>query len=192
MRVAGARQCLSLMQNLRGATRVCLFPLMFARPEASAKAAGGASDSVQISGVRGAKSESARTGRALSADCSGLRTSAVRAVPCDPRNVRPGDADIGQFAVAELVELAQAGVVAPPGLEEVEIATNMIFAFLFPDVSRGILVGAKIRFHAASQQSLCCGAAMQKMHGSSHCFFTKIKRFAAPRGRPQGYPVLAH
>lgn len=45
---------------------------------------------------------------------------AVSAVPRDPRDVRSGDADIGQFAVAQLVELVQAGIVAPPGLKEVE------------------------------------------------------------------------
>ena len=50
----------------------------------------------------------------------GLRISAVSAVPRDPRDVRSGDADIGQFAVAELVELFQARVVAPPGAEEVD------------------------------------------------------------------------
>jgi len=45
---------------------------------------------------------------------------AVSAVPRDPRDVRSGDADIGQFAVAELVELFQARVVAPPSAEEVD------------------------------------------------------------------------
>lgn len=45
---------------------------------------------------------------------------AVCAVPCDPRNVRSGDADVGQFTVAELVELIEARIVTPPGLEEVE------------------------------------------------------------------------
>ena len=45
---------------------------------------------------------------------------AVRAVPRDPRNVRSGDANIGQFAVSELVQLVEARIVAPPGLEEVE------------------------------------------------------------------------
>ena len=53
----------------------------------------------------------------------------------------------------------------------------MIFAFLFPDNRRVILVLAKIGFHAALQQSSCCGAAIPKMQCSSHCFFTKIKRF---------------
>ena len=51
---------------------------------------------------------------------SQLRISAVSAVPRDPRDVRSGDADIGQFAVAELVELFQARVVAPPSAEEVD------------------------------------------------------------------------
>src|SRR5215831_7333324 len=50
----------------------------------------------------------------------GLGISAVSAVPRDPRDVRSGDTDIGQFAVAELVELFQARVVAPPSAEEVD------------------------------------------------------------------------
>src|SRR5712692_11245807 len=52
---------------------------------------------------RGPKSESARSGRALLGE---LRAFAVGGVPRDPRNVRTGDADIGQFAVAELIKLA--------------------------------------------------------------------------------------
>ena len=44
----------------------------------------------------------------------------MSAVPRDPRDVRSGDAQIGQFAVAELVKLFQARVVAPPGPEEVD------------------------------------------------------------------------
>ena len=44
----------------------------------------------------------------------------MSAVPRDPRDVRSGDADIGQFAVAELVEFFQARVVAPPSAEEVD------------------------------------------------------------------------
>src|SRR5262245_23050417 len=50
----------------------------------------------------------------------GLRISAVSAVPRDPRDVRSGDTNIGQFAVAELIELFQARVVAPPSAEEVD------------------------------------------------------------------------
>src|SRR5262249_21082514 len=52
------------------------------------------------------------------------------AVPGDARNVRAGDADIGQFAVAELVELVQAGVVALPGLDEVDDCEQHVSAFL--------------------------------------------------------------
>src|SRR5215472_13778384 len=66
---------------------------------------------------QGRKGESARGAGAF---VEGLRISAVSAVPRDPRDVRSGDADIGQFAVAELVELFQARVVAPPGAEEVD------------------------------------------------------------------------
>src|SRR5262249_567779 len=65
---------------------------------------------------QGRKSESARGAGAF---IDGLGISAVSAVPRDPRDVRSGDADIGQFAVAELVELFQARVVAPPSAEEV-------------------------------------------------------------------------
>src|SRR5215831_10525282 len=68
-------------------------------------------------GFQGRKGESARGAGAF---IEGLRISAVSAVPRDPRDVRSGDADIGQFAVAELVELFQARVVAPPGAEEVD------------------------------------------------------------------------
>src|SRR5215831_7765343 len=86
---------------------------------------------LQIGGWRGAEalesklrasaprleSESARRAGAF---IEGLGISAVSAVPRDPRDVRSGDADIGQFAVAELVELFQARVVAPPSAEEVD------------------------------------------------------------------------
>ena len=37
--------------------------------------------------------------------------------PGDPRDIAPGDADVGQFAIAEPVELAKAVVVAAPLLE---------------------------------------------------------------------------
>src|SRR5262245_35996860 len=53
-------------------------------------------------------------------DRDGWAASAIGAVPRDPRDVRPGDPDVGQFAVAELGKLVQAGVVAPPGLQEVQ------------------------------------------------------------------------
>ena len=102
---------------------------------------------------------------------------AVCAVPRDPRNVRSGDANIGQFAVSELVQLVEARIVAPPGLEEVEDCDQHDLCLSIPGRRRVILVGAKIGFHAASQQSSCCDAAMSKMQCSSHCFFTKIKRF---------------
>src|ERR1700751_3795265 len=49
-----------------------------------------------------------------------LELSAVGVVPGDARNVRPGDANIGQFAVPELSEFPQACVIAPPCAEEVE------------------------------------------------------------------------
>src|SRR6476646_9794973 len=109
----------------------------------------------------GLKSESARMERALSADWSGLRTLAVRAVPCDPRNVRPGDADIGQFAVAELVQLVEARIVAPPGLEEVEDCDQHDLCLSIPGLSRGILVGAKNRVPCciATETMLRCSYA---------------------------------
>src|SRR5713101_5286593 len=68
--------------------------------------------------VASSQNESARTGRARSSEFRG--NSAVGAFPRDPRNVRSGDADIGQFAVAELIELVQACIVAPPRPEEVD------------------------------------------------------------------------
>src|SRR5882757_9976091 len=68
--------------------------------------------------LRKSQNESARTRRALSSDFR--PGSAVGAVPCDTRDVRAGDADVGQFAGTELVERIEAGVVAPPSLEEVD------------------------------------------------------------------------
>src|SRR6266403_3275937 len=56
-----------------------------------------------------------------------LELSAVGVVPGDARNVRPGDANIGQFAVAELSEFPQAGVVAPPRAEEVDDCNQHVY-----------------------------------------------------------------
>src|SRR5215831_12136553 len=69
---------------------------------------------------RGLPGLKAKGARGAGAFIDGLGISAVSAVPRDPRDVRSGDADIGQFAVAELVELFQARVVAPPSAEEVD------------------------------------------------------------------------
>src|SRR5438094_1903180 len=77
----------------RGAARAMAPGRLLTRPKTKAPALGG------------------RFGRSFG-------TSAVGLIPGDPRNVRAADADIGQFAIAELRELAQAGVVAPPGPEE--------------------------------------------------------------------------
>src|SRR5262245_51964961 len=63
--------------------------------------------------------------------------SAVGAVPCDPRNVRSGDADVGQFAVAELVELVQAGIIAPPGLKEFDDCEQHVQCLSSPSPTPG-------------------------------------------------------
>ena len=73
-----------------------------------------------IEGVHGRKRESARTGGRFHQICWRAAGLAVCAVPRDPRDVRSGNADVGQFTVAELVELIEARIVTPPGLEEVE------------------------------------------------------------------------
>src|SRR5262245_13281307 len=64
------------------------------------------------------RKKSARAGRALGSFV--LAASAVGVVPGDPRDIPTGDADIGQLAVAQLVELTQTGVVALPGPDEVD------------------------------------------------------------------------
>ena len=51
--------------------------------------------------------------------CLDSRAYAMGAIPRDARDVRPRDADIGQFTIAELMEFPQALVVAPPGADEV-------------------------------------------------------------------------
>src|SRR5215510_8669214 len=110
----------------------------------------------------------------------GLGISAVSAVPRDPRDVRSGDTNIGQFAVAELVELFQARVVAPPSAEEVDDCDQHA-RYLSPGPTPGNLKSpSQIRFHDALHQIPCCAAAMRNAHALSHWFFTKIKRFAAP------------
>src|SRR6516162_8209081 len=119
---------------------------------------------------QGRKGESARGAGAF---IEGLRISAVSAVPRDPRDVRSGDADIGQFAVAELVELFQARVVAPPSAEEVDDC-DQHGCYLSPGSAPGNLKS----FHSALQQTSCCAAVMRNLHILSHWFFTKIKRFA--------------
>src|SRR5260221_1978028 len=50
---------------------------------------------------------------------------------------------------------------------------------------------SKIRFHGALHQMSCCAAAMQNMHILSHCFFTKIERFAHRRWQAKTAPILA-
>src|SRR5262245_47640250 len=67
-----------------------------------------------------AATPSARPSMAGAFNRDGWAASAIGALPRDPRDVRPGDPDVGQFAVAELGKLVQAGVVAPPGLQEVQ------------------------------------------------------------------------
>jgi hypothetical protein len=52
--------------------------------------------------------------------CVDLRAPALGVIPRDAGDVRPRDADIGQLAIAELMEFPQALVVAPPGAEEVQ------------------------------------------------------------------------
>src|SRR4029453_3618146 len=93
--------------------------------------------------------------------------SAVGAFPCNARNVRPRNADIGQFAVAELRELLQARVVAPPSAEEVEDCDQHCCHLSARPcrATRSSLVGGKIRFHGALQQVPCCAAVMHKTHG---------------------------
>jgi hypothetical protein len=44
--------------------------------------------------------------------------SAVGGFPGDARNIRAADADIGKLPIVEPAQLMQAGIVAPPGLEE--------------------------------------------------------------------------
>src|SRR5262245_12866553 len=47
-------------------------------------------------------------------------SSASGFVPGDARNVRSGDADVGQFPVIQLGELTHAGVVALPRMNEID------------------------------------------------------------------------
>ena len=45
------------------------------------------------------------------------RYLALGGIPGDARDIRPGDADIGQLAVAQRIEFTQIGVEAAPGAE---------------------------------------------------------------------------
>src|SRR6516164_956505 len=110
-----------------------------------------------------------------------LEIFALGAIPRDPRDVRPGDTDVGQFAVAELIELSQAP--SKRGGSSRLRPTWLVTFYLSARPGAGQSLPVKIRFHGALQQAPCCAADMQKMHILSHWFFTKIKRFAAPNGR---------
>lgn len=73
-----------------------------------------------LKGSMGGNAKAPARGGRFHQSCWRATGLAVCAVPRDPRDVRSGDADVGQFTVAELIELIEARIVTPPGLEEVE------------------------------------------------------------------------
>src|SRR5919204_6979303 len=95
-----------------------------------------------------------------------LVLSAVGVVPGDARNVRPGDADIGQFAVAELSEFPQARVVAPPRAEEVDDCNQHVHC-LSARPEAGQFVSCrldKVPWCSALEAMLRCGYANYAYH----------------------------
>jgi hypothetical protein len=58
--------------------------------------------------------------RGKSAREPGRSGSALRILPGNARDIRAGDTDIRELAVTELIEFAQAGVLAAPGAQETE------------------------------------------------------------------------
>src|SRR5712671_5175025 len=94
--------------------------------------------------------------------------SAVGAGPCDARNVRSADADIGQLAIPKLGLFAQARVVAPPGLQEFEEGEQHGSPFSARPEWPGNRSTGNIKFHIASQQAKWCAAATHEMNGSCH------------------------
>jgi hypothetical protein len=65
----------------------------------------------------GAKRRSARSGAGAFGDYSGY---AVGIFPGNPRDIAPRKPDVGQFAIAEPIELVEPGIVALPGTKEVD------------------------------------------------------------------------
>src|SRR6516164_10469505 len=89
-----------------------------------------------------------------------LEIFALGAIPRDPRDVRPGDTDVGQFAVAELIELSQARVVAPPSAQEVQDCDQHGLLPFVPARGRAIVTTEnKVPWCAASDVMLRCSYA---------------------------------
>jgi len=63
----------------------------------------------------------------------------MRGVPCDPRNIRAADADIGKFAVAQARQFTQALIVALPLLDEADECGkhSILLSFVSPATSPG-------------------------------------------------------
>jgi hypothetical protein len=106
------------------------------------------------------KKAPASSGRLFLRSCGLL---AVGRVPRDAGNVRAADADVGQFTVTELMQLAQAGVVAPPSLEEVDDCDKHVglLSFLPAFPRRKSIIAHEIGADCALQKADCCAADMQ-------------------------------
>jgi hypothetical protein len=85
----------------------------------------------------------------------------VRVDPCNSRNIRAADADIGQFAVAEMRKLVHGGAVAPPS---VKTAGNGFQHDSFPGNSQPESQVEDTVTCALHHRS-CCSAARNRTHG---------------------------
>src|SRR5579862_8923099 len=93
--------------------------------------------------------------------CSGFRM-----LPGQPRNVRTGDADIGQFAVVEARKFPHRSAIALPGVEEVDYRQKHF----------GILSSFVVESHVDIGAACCvakwkwCSAAKWILHVSGNNF----------------------
>jgi hypothetical protein len=84
-------------------------------------------------------------------------------LPGEPRNVRPGNADIGQLTVAEVRQLVDCGSVPLPGSIKVNDCSKHRRILSFRPVGR--FMKGKIAIDVAVQKFQYCGAANLKSHG---------------------------
>jgi hypothetical protein len=56
----------------------------------------------------------------------------LRLFPSDPRNVATGDADIGEFPIAEVGQFVHGNAIALPGLEEVDDGQQHVLVPFIP------------------------------------------------------------
>src|ERR1700712_145456 len=129
----------------------------------------------------------ARSGRYPSQQ-SAENGSAVIGAGCNARNVRAIEADIGQFAIAELGQFADIALIVPERLDhadEREKHGSLLVVTIQP-LEESLIVEMNIGRYTALQKFRCCGAANLKTHSGGKDRLTF--RHGCPIGHPRWRP----